>query len=323
MRKPESSSNPEFIALSGQFEEFDELVEFSAAWEVDFRQVDRGLLNATLSQAVGDSWSFAKARFDRTAYQQGVALPGMRTFAILDPSAPGNDWCGHWFSADTIAVFAKAGEFQSVSKPGFDVYTISFTDEQLADACERLGIPDITEKLSAGESILQIDHRQTGNIRQKVNSALHALCKTGLEGSVWVGSNHMRDEISEHIVLLLSSGSSLSRTPKQQLRSRTLRHAFEIIEAGLEKGLSVREVAKTAGVSRRTLEYAFRDRYDLSPKAFINSQRLAMARRSLRSKPHDVPIVEIANRWGFWHMGQFASDYQRQYGELPSQTGKS
>jgi AraC family ethanolamine operon transcriptional activator len=29
---------------------------------------------------------------------------------------------------------------------------------------------------------------------------------------------------------------------------------------------------------------------------------------------------EIAIEWGFWHMGQFAADYRRQFGELPSET---
>jgi AraC family ethanolamine operon transcriptional activator len=95
---------------------------------------------------------------------------------------------------------------------------------------------------------------------------------------------------------------------------------LEAIEDGLEKGISVREVAEASGISRRTLEYAFRDRYDVSPKAFINSQRLVRVKQDLRSKPDNVPIVEIANHWGFWHMGQFAHDYQRQFGELPSQT---
>jgi AraC family ethanolamine operon transcriptional activator len=31
-------------------------------------------------------------------------------------------------------------------------------------------------------------------------------------------------------------------------------------------------------------------------------------------------IADVANRWGFWHMGQFAADYRRQFGELPSET---
>jgi AraC family ethanolamine operon transcriptional activator len=33
-------------------------------------------------------------------------------------------------------------------------------------------------------------------------------------------------------------------------------------------------------------------------------------------------VHEIARRWGFWHIGEFAADYRRLFGELPSQTFK-
>jgi len=320
MRKSELTPDSELIAIAGQFAEFDQLMEFAAAWDVDFRQIGRGALNATFSQALGESWSFAKARFERPAWQQGAAIPGMRTFAILDRNAPENDWCGRAFSPDTIAVFASDGEFQSISQPGFDVHTLSFTDEQLAAACERLGIPDVTEKFSSSGAILQIDRWQTSVLRQLVNSSLQALCGTGLSGTGWTGIAHICDKVAEHLVMLLTDSSRMNRTPSQRLRSMTIRRAFEVIEDGLEKCISVREVARASGISRRALEYAFRDQYGFSPKAFINSQRLVRVRRDLRSKPDQVPIAEIANRWGFWHMGQFAHDYRHQFGELPSQT---
>jgi hypothetical protein len=92
MRKDDSQSESELIAIAGRFGEFDEFTEVAAAWDIDFRQLGRGRLNATLAQVVGNSWSLAKARFDRPAYQQGVAVPGMRTIAILDPEAPERDW---------------------------------------------------------------------------------------------------------------------------------------------------------------------------------------------------------------------------------------
>ncbi|GAG76698.1 unnamed protein product, partial [marine sediment metagenome] len=31
-------------------------------------------------------------------------------------------------------------------------------------------------------------------------------------------------------------------------------------------------------------------------------------------------IIELAGVNGFWHMGQFAADYRRIYGKLPSET---
>ncbi|UCG61547.1 MAG: helix-turn-helix domain-containing protein [Candidatus Zixiibacteriota bacterium] len=31
-------------------------------------------------------------------------------------------------------------------------------------------------------------------------------------------------------------------------------------------------------------------------------------------------IADVANHWGFWHMGQFSADYRRLFGELPLET---
>ncbi len=44
--------------------------------------------------------------------------------------------------------------------------------------------------------------------------------------------------------------------------------------------------------------------------------RMAYCRRSDPS----IKIADVvANPWGFWHLGQFAADFRRQFGELPSQ----
>jgi len=318
MRNSIQFSDSKPIVIAGRFAELDQLTQVAAAWDVDFRQVGKGKLNATLAQATGESWSLAMACFDRPTFQRGTTVAGMRTFAILDSHASEQEWCGRIFSPDTIAVFAGDGAFQAISQPGFDVHTLSFSDEKLASACERLGVPDVTEKLLSRATVLQIDRRQTRELRHLVKSALQALCEKGLEYSDWDGGEHIGDKISEHLVLLLTDSSYLSYTPSQRLRSRAIHSAFEVIEAGLANGISVREVIKATGVSRRTLEYAFRNRYNFSPKEFINSQRMVMVRRELLSQPGTV--TEIASQWGYWHMGQFARDYQRQFGELPSQT---
>jgi AraC-like DNA-binding protein len=57
-----------------------------------------------------------------------------------------------------------------------------------------------------------------------------------------------------------------------------------------------------------------------SPKAYLQAQRLMGVRRMLRATGAEVPISDIANEWGLWHMGQFAADYRRHFGELPSET---
>jgi AraC-like DNA-binding protein len=319
MRKDENHIKPELIAIAGRFEEFDEFTEVAAAWDIDFRQIGSGKLNANLAQVVGESWSLAKARFDRPAYQQGASVPGMRTFAILDTGAPECDWCGRTFTSEIMAVFAKDREFRSISPPGFDVYTLSFSDEQLSEACERLGIPDISGKLEFTDSTVQLDPVSSGKLRHFVDLSLEASCFSNRRSAGEAGSDYFRDEIAEQLVSALAAGSPLEHSPSQRVRSLAVNRALEAIEAGLEDGVSVRDIAETSRMSRRTLEYAFRDRFGVSPKALINSERLIRVRRDLLVRPKEIPISDVANRWGFWHIGQFASDYRRQFGELPSQ----
>jgi AraC-like DNA-binding protein len=322
MRKDENHAEPELIAIAGRFEEFDEFTEVAAVWDIDFRQIGAGRLNANLAQVVGESWSLAKARFDRPAYQEGASVPGMRTFAILDPDAPECDWCGRTFTSDIMAVFANDREFRSISPPGFNVYTLSFTDEQMAVACERLGIPDVASQLEFTDSTVQLDPVRSGELRRLVDVSLQALCFANPQVAGTGGSDYFREEIAEHLVMALTAGSPIVPSPSQRIRSLAVDRALEAIETGLEHGVSVNEVAGMSRLSRRTLEYAFRDRFGVSPKAFINSERLIRVRRDLIARPDDVLIADIANRWGFWHIGQFARDYRRQFGELPSQTSK-
>ena len=76
-----------------------------------------------------------------------------------------------------------------------------------------------------------------------------------------------------------------------------------------------------SGVSTRTLRYAFLEAFGITPKQYIQSSRLHRAHRQLREAAgENARIADIANACGFWHMGQFAKDYRRMFGELPSET---
>ena len=79
-------------------------------------------------------------------------------------------------------------------------------------------------------------------------------------------------------------------------------------------------MCQAAGVSWRTQDYAFRECFGVTPKAYLTALRLDGVRRELVPTDPPVKIADVANRWGFWHLGQFAADYRRQFGELPSET---
>ena len=311
------------MVINSDFTEFDEFNAFSAEWDIDFRQVNRGLLNASLVQVMANSHSISRARFDQLTYQQGATVPGMRTFAFLDASAPDVDWCGFTFSPDSIAIFARDREFRCVSPPGFFVYTLSFTEEELAATSHRLGIPDICDRLNTHAEVRTVGRRHVNVLCKKVNETITSVLTPGI--SVFSrdkSRSFPNEQIAEQLVLTLTTAESVTGHPSPNKLTAATNRTLQYIEAHLADRPTIRDLTKVAGVSRRTLEYAFRRQLDISPKSFISQQRLTLVRRDLRKLPTEKSITDIANYWGYWHMGQFARDYQRQFGELPSQTAR-
>jgi AraC family ethanolamine operon transcriptional activator len=104
-------------------------------------------------------------------------------------------------------------------------------------------------------------------------------------------------------------------------RRQGLERALAYVRTTDPARVTVPELCSAAGVSERTLEYAFRDAVGAPPSSFIRHRRLHAVRHELLIAGTDEGSVgDIANRFGFLHLGRFATDYRRLFGELPSQT---
>ncbi|WP_371130465.1 helix-turn-helix transcriptional regulator [Phenylobacterium sp.] len=75
--------------------------------------------------------------------------------------------------------------------------------------------------------------------------------------------------------------------------------------------------------SIRSLEEGFRRFKDVSPMVSLRAVRLEKARAELRRLGSQANIGEVARSCGFPHVGRFATDYRRAFGELPSATKAS
>jgi adenylate cyclase len=89
---------------------------------------------------------------------------------------------------------------------------------------------------------------------------------------------------------------------------------------GVDERMTAAELAAACGVSERTLHRHFRRFVGLPPLAHLRRLRLAAARAELLACEGRASVTEIAARLGFLHMGRFASDYGRRFGEPPSAT---
>jgi len=104
-------------------------------------------------------------------------------------------------------------------------------------------------------------------------------------------------------------------------RQRGFDLAIDIMRCADLDELNFADLCTQAGVSQRTLEYAFRERLGTSPMEFIRRLRLHGVRRALLAASRgDDTVASIAMTFGFYQLGRFAAQYRALFGELPSVT---
>lgn len=102
-------------------------------------------------------------------------------------------------------------------------------------------------------------------------------------------------------------------------RDVALKKSLEYIIENRNRLLSVKELCDFSKVSERTLEYAFIEKYQVSPSHYVKAHHLNLVKNELLlSKGQKVKVADIASRYGFYHMGQFSIDFRKQFGISPS-----
>ena len=102
---------------------------------------------------------------------------------------------------------------------------------------------------------------------------------------------------------------------------RLLSRAREYVLENMSEPLTVLDLCQQLHVSRRTLQNAFHAILGIGPNAWLKRIRLNAVRRELISPwSQSTTVKDAAMQWGFWHLGQFATDYQQLFAEKPSLT---
>ena len=301
------------------FTDFDELSEETRKWNLDLCQLDRGAFHGELVQFGVGGAHVSEARFGRTLLQKGAPPSGLRTIGISARKGVHFLWRGIPVTDKDLVIFPRGADLASTSNPDFYVYTCSFPEELLATISESLDVGELDE-LRRDASVIRC--RAPGI--ELVRKCVGQLC-TRIRSGASLSEPELVDCATRTLPTRLisaigaSHGASVPATTRK--RELALVRAEAFVERSSQENIDIRDVCRVAQVSQRTLEYAFIERFGVTPKAFLNAHRLNSVRRELRAAdPNAAKVADIANRWGFWHLGQFAADYRAHFEELPSQT---
>lgn len=110
------------------------------------------------------------------------------------------------------------------------------------------------------------------------------------------------------------------RDERETVAARHLKRAEEFIRVNAALPITLLDIAKAAEVAPRTLQLAYKRAFGISPIRALTRERLRRVRFDLVAELGQHSVTEIALRWGFNHLGRFAAEYRREFGECPHET---
>ncbi len=158
-----------------------------------------------------------------------------------------------------------------------------------------------------------------------LNCKLSSLLNLGVADPTVLGTpegHRLEQECIRSVVASISFLSARGAKLSSTGRSVLIRRAEEFMRARLGHPVGAIDLCRELGISDRTLRLAFHERFGFGPMVFYKSLRLNAVRARLKHSPHTA-VAEVAREFGFHHLGNFAFDYRRLFGERPSQTDRS
>ena len=314
---------PQHFLIEHHFKDFDEFGQTAQAWNLYISQLEKGRFEGDLLQIGTGKVHVSIGSFYPGTYQTGEPPRGLRTLGILSDPASHLIWRRKKIAANDVMVFPPGSELDAVSTGGrLGVFTLSFSEELLVEISRHLGYSGFEHLLSAKE-VIAVKATAIAQLRQYLFQLCHFLQKNQTTLKSPAIQHELEYELPHKLLTVMSLSHERPAASNLRIRDKAIKRIEDYLEEFPKTRHTVGNLCRLANVSERTLEYAFQERYNMSPKAFLTAMRLNGVRRELKNPDRlTVSITDSAKRWGFWHMSQFAADYRRMFGELPSATRK-
>ena len=175
--------------------------------------------------------------------------------------------------------------------------------------------------VAAGVTQLELSEPIAATFARNVAGTFHELQALGRSGLSSIALTHF-DEL-----LLGLAAVSTSPTVRDFVRDKSavresagVRQARDYLHAHAAEPVSFSDLAVRLGIGLRSLQIAFRRELGCSPREYLMSCRLELARTRLTAGGDMVTVTQIALDCGFTDMAVFARKYRETFGERPSDT---
>ena len=313
-------TNQPNIFLTHDYHNFTDYVRNVNRWNLDFRKLDKGSFEAHLEVLDIETVQIIRTQISGLIDQLGAMQPGYRTFVIPSGSLANIHWMNIKIEKNNFIILPKNKLFYAVSRGDFDVFVISIRETHLQEIAKQCNAINLKNNLVDEERVFMMDEESYSTGLELLSQVFNELNNNRniLKKPEFVF--HIKYKIPYLIVHFLNNKKLVALKPLKRKRDMALIKCIQFITKHVEKNIQVSSLSKLAKSSERTIEYAFLERYGISPKTYITNVKLNRIKNILSNPENRERVSTIARSFGFHHMGQFSADYKNLLGELPRQT---
>jgi AraC family ethanolamine operon transcriptional activator len=296
-------------------------------WSQEYDQLSSGLFEGRLEDIQLDSVRLFRESMKQSVMQNTHTPNNKINFMIPNhiQSEKTSDQARQILSAD-VTILPYDSDFSFAAPPETDYTIISVTQERLR--------PLFSDEVYSQLLSLRHSHGVSVNAevitkaRNKLINIIHQLTSS-LDDQIQnqIALNQQLKSVQDHIMLTvielcdwgLDDTPSLKRLGNQH--NYIVQRCHDYVTSADGSSASIVDICEMLNIPHRTLNYSFRKATGISPVHYLRAIKLNAARRELLTS--QLPITDIAANYGFFHMGYFAKEYKRLFGDTPSMTRKA
>jgi AraC family transcriptional regulator, ethanolamine operon transcriptional activator len=316
-RGPAAPADP-VLAFTQDLSDFDQLAAFFVGWEGRFEQLSSGRFEGSLSVVRGRTVRLVSVACNQSILARGRRAPGLFTLYTVNPSNAGGIWQGRRLDPGQWVVHGPEADSNHRTARRFTSAGLSVAAPEMEEAARGLLATDIAAWPQSWEALTP-PPEHASELTTRTGRLLRLALADPTILSAAEGRQFEQECLRAAVKGIAPVACSRHGLPPLGARAVLVRRAEELMRTHLDQPLGAIDLCQALGVSDRTLRLAFRERFGLGPMAYYRVLRLNAARAVLKADPARA-VAEVARGFGFHHLGHFAADYRRLFGERPSAT---
>jgi AraC family ethanolamine operon transcriptional activator len=299
----------------GHFNDIDAQAAQYHGYGQQYQQLSGGPFEGRVSSFdFGDDLAIHFEVSNRELAQSASTPPGRYGACLLAAPSPPSALNAATFTQDHVVLCPENKSLEGKTSAGMSIYCMDVSCRLLPD-----------DGYNMREVGVLSDAARTRQLRELVQSGLATFTALESPGGYPAAVRGFKSSLADLLWQMAArTGDEDVGRMRHYTSARTLRvfrRAREYIHHGLKDGISIVALCRDTGVSRRSLECAFRSVIGMGPGNYIRALQLNHIRRDLMSATSaGESIGVIAARHGIWHWSRFSHYYRLLFGELPSQT---